>query len=746
MASNTSNITEEVRKTVQQEISRVFSCLRGPSGLNFGSAGLSASSNKSNDTLTFKEFYAKREESRRGDFKPARKRLRPDKKSSKKATPKDVEVKVALAYRNDMIKRSRGKGLLEQHRAKEFTCQDDQYLRLKIRRQTVWKDTKFKFGRILDNLKMPLRVQFIGEPAVDQAIGLMQGFKGPQCFQKTVLDYILSGSLENIDPSIEEIPNSTVRESLSALSNVTDEEEFKNKATFDCDYRFDAGYNKPFVYLEDKKDFIKSIALHYVLLNSVTEVNQYMEGLKTCCMLGLVQAYPEKFRTVFEMAYVTPSKSPKRVNYFPHFPHYFLRPNKGQPRVTFGEFSKAMNTRNCEWLLRPAVRLSELAQCVNENIDIITNMDILRNIVKDIKKLSMQTLKPGTGTGHKDQVDYSSSLANGNLHRRPSMTARIEAPITKQVGVSERRLLTKRSKTHRRKLGSQAKPNEETTLPSPNSASSITQEVQDGTASGANLIVHGGETNEANETPSNPTPQNRAKGEVKKAWTAEDESNFLISSFVDDPQVIHSFHTCRSRRCISLRPTEMRRLATGAADRFQHQWIMDEKLSLSTATDVNWLIYVEGQGMFCLLCRKHGTSNPQNKSKKYSLDPAVRFKRAALEDHAQSQQHKAAVEAELLSRVSSFEVAIKEIQSSKDEVYYKTFLAMYWLAKEEMPNKKFTSLLSVLEQLGLDNIKYFQHRSAGSVREMFLLIGSVLKEQLTTNLSLANCFGILSDE
>ncbi|XP_032233544.1 G2/M phase-specific E3 ubiquitin-protein ligase [Nematostella vectensis] len=26
-----------------------------------------------------------------------------------------------------------------------------------------------------------------------------------------------------------------------------------------------------------------------------------MEGLKTCCMLGLVQAYPEKFRTVFEV-------------------------------------------------------------------------------------------------------------------------------------------------------------------------------------------------------------------------------------------------------------------------------------------------------------------------------------------------------------------------------------------------------------------------------------------------------------
>ncbi|XP_032233480.2 uncharacterized protein LOC116615708 isoform X2 [Nematostella vectensis] len=124
MASNTSNITEEVRKTAQQEISRVFSCLPGPSGLNFGSAGSSASSNKSNDTLTFEEFYAKREESRRGDFKPARKRLRPDKKSTTKATPKDVEVKVALAYRNDgMIKRSRGK--VQIVRAKTTSSKED---------------------------------------------------------------------------------------------------------------------------------------------------------------------------------------------------------------------------------------------------------------------------------------------------------------------------------------------------------------------------------------------------------------------------------------------------------------------------------------------------------------------------------------------------------------------------------------------------------------------------------------------
>lgn len=52
----------------------------------------------------------------------------------------------------------------------------------------------------------------------------------------------------------------------------------------------------------------------------------------------------------------------------------------------------------------------------------------------------------------------------------------------------------------------------------------------------------------------------------------------------------------------------------------------------------------------------------------------------------------------------------------------------------------------MLEQIGLEHIKYFKHRSTGSIREMFLLIGSVIKEQLTKNLSMANCFGVLSDE
>ena len=98
--------------------------------------------------------------------------------------------------------------------------------------------------------------------------------------------------------------------------------------------------------------------------------------------------------------------------------------------------------------------------------------------------------------------------------------------------------------------------------------------------------------------------------------------------------------------------------------------------------------------MFCLLYRKHNIANTKNK---FNLEPAVRFKNKAVEEHAKSHQHSA----ELLSRVSTFNEEIERKEKTRDDVYYNTFLAMYWLAKEEIVNKKFGSLLELLEQVGL---------------------------------------------
>ena len=101
----------------------------------------------------------------------------------------------------------------------------------------------------------------------------------------------------------------------------------------------------------------------------------------------------------------------------------------------------------------------------------------------------------------------------------------------------------------------------------------------------------------------------------------------MSSSFdAADASDLYSLHRFKNRKCKTLSFMEVTRLNEQSIDRFQHQWIMDDDQTYSSNTGVNWLIYKEGQGMFCLLCRKHYTSNNQNKSKKYNVEPAVRFK------------------------------------------------------------------------------------------------------------------------
>lgn len=124
-------------------------------------------------------------------------------------------------------------------------------------------------------------------------------------------------------------------------------------------------------------------------------------------------------------------------------------------------------------------------------------------------------------------------------------------------------------------------------------------------------------------------------------WTLKQETEFLSSTF--NPQElnsIHSFHRCKHLNCNTLSATENSRFSK-KGDRFHHQCLMCDDLTFSESTGVNWLMYKEGDGMFCLLCRKQSTINTQNKSTKYSLDPAVRYKRKAVEDHAKSKQHAA---------------------------------------------------------------------------------------------------------
>lgn len=186
---------------------------------------------------------------------------------------------------------------------------------------------------------------------------------------------------------------------------------------------------------------------------------------------------------------------------------------------------------------------------------------------------------------------------------------------------------------------------------------------------------------------------------------------------------------------------------TKERDRFQHEWLFRKETSFCSQTGTWCLVYVENEGMYCLLCRKHKSNSAQNRSETFSNGPSTRFKWNAVTEHMSSAKHKTTVKNELLNRVSHFQKQVDEKESTKILVLHETFHAMYWLAKESVANRKITHLLELMEYLGLEELKYFTHRSPGSLRKIFLTIGNnTVRAQICTKLQEQTVYGLLVDD
>ena len=120
----------------------------------------------------------------------------------------------------------------------------------------------------------------------------------------------------------------------------------------------------------------------------------------------------------------------------------------------------------------------------------------------------------------------------------------------------------------------------------------------------------------------------------------------------------------------------------------------------------------------------------------------VRFRKPTLIEHSNSQQHRDAISAEHLQRVSTFHSLITEKENTAHNVLFNALYSLYWLGKKEIPNRKFTLLLSLLVYLGLEEMKYLTHRSPCAVREMFLVVGQVMLNSILQKLHNANYWGL----
>lgn len=165
-------------------------------------------------------------------------------------------------------------------------------------------------------------------------------------------------------------------------------------------------------------------------------------------------------------------------------------------------------------------------------------------------------------------------------------------------------------------------------------------------------------------------------------------------------EIVHSYYTCNKYNCFSFTEREQKKNSALKRDRFKHQWIRDHNLAFDSCTGMWWVIYKEEsddekEGMFCLLCKKHNSAHLKNNSKVYNL------KTDALKDYSKSAQHAAAVQAEMLSRVSIFHKEVKESVKSKDEVL-QMHLCQYtgWL-KKRWPTRSFYHFSHFSKCLGL---------------------------------------------
>lgn len=117
----------------------------------------------------------------------------------------------------------------------------------------------------------------------------------------------------------------------------------------------------------------------------------------------------------------------------------------------------------------------------------------------------------------------------------------------------------------------------------------------------------------------------------------------------------------------------------------QSLWLADRTLS---ATGLWWLCYQENYCTYCLLCRKHDSINVRNTSKVWNEKPSVRLRKVAIADHLTTEQHKNAVNAELLQRISCFHEQLKAMRENNETIIEKTFAAIYWFARQEISDEK----------------------------------------------------------
>ena len=217
----------------------------------------------------------------------------------------------------------------------------------------------------------------------------------------------------------------------------------------------------------------------------------------------------------------------------------------------------------------------------------------------------------------------------------------------------------------------------------------------------------------------------------------ETELLLIADKLFQDNSISHKLHNkfvCSKKHCFDISITEKKRLLPKT---FNHQRL----------NQYWWLCFVECEGMYCIICRKHNMKNVMNKRDVFVKIPSTRYINDSLKSHASSSVYKAAIETELVQKMSVFHTEICQKDKVELSVYEQVFSTVYFIMKNFIANRILIPVLSFVENtFDCSNLRFFNHKSKGSQQEIFLTVGETINTSLIEKVKKASTFGILTDE
>ena len=118
-----------------------------------------------------------------------------------------------------------------------------------------------------------------------------------------------------------------------------------------------------------------------------------------------------------------------------------------------------------------------------------------------------------------------------------------------------------------------------------------------------------------------------------------------------------------------------------------------------------------------------------------------------MKTHAASFVHKSAIQTELSQKMSMFYQEVCTKQNVKVPLYENVFWTVYFIMKNFISNHKLLPMLDMDENVyEYEHMKYFDHRSPASQREIFISVGETVKSSVVEQAKKAQAFGLLTDE